>query len=162
MADSIDSRAFRDACGLFPTGVTIVTTVDESGAPVGLTANSFTSVSLDPPMVLFCIGRSSESLGAFTDGGGFAVHLLAAEQQELSNRFASKGIDRFEGVGWRLSEASGLPVLEGAMAVMECTLAHSYAGGDHVIVVGEVTHLTVSEPDRPALGYFRGGYTTNP
>ena len=162
MADPIDSRAFRDACGLFPTGVTIVTTVGESGVPVGLTANSFTSVSLDPPMVLFCVGRTSESLSAFVDGGGFAVHLLAAEQQALSNRFASKGVDRFEGVEWRWSEVSGLPVLDGAMAVMECKLAHEHAGGDHVIVVGEVTNLTVSEPDRPALGYFRGSYTTNP
>ena len=162
MADPIDSRAFRDACGLFPTGVTIVTTVGESGAPLGLTANSFTSVSLDPPMVLFCVGRSSESLSAFVDGDGFAVHLLAAEQEELSNRFASKGIDRFEGVEWRWSDVSGLPVIEGAMAVMECKLAHVYAGGDHVILVGEVTCLTVSEPDRPALGYFRGRYTTNP
>ena len=157
MADPIDARAFRDAAGQFATGVTIVTTLDPEGVPVGLTANSFTSVSLDPPMVLFCLGEASDTLSAFDDGPGFVVHVLSAEQRDLSNRFASKGVDRFEGTDWRPG-LNGLPVLDGALVTFECQSAHRYDGGDHVIFVGEVKSMSVGDIDAPALGYFRGRY----
>ncbi len=158
MAEDIDPRAFRDAAGQFATGVTVITTIDGDGAPVGFTANSFTSVSLDPPMVLFCLGKTSESLPAFEAGPGFAVHILSAGQLEVSIRFASKGIDRFEGLDWAAG-MHGVPVIEGALAVFECSLTHVYDGGDHLIFVGTVERLSPVDHDTPALGYFRGGYT---
>ena len=158
LAESFDARAFRDAAGQFGTGVTIVTTLDEAQRPVGLTANSFTSVSLDPPMVLFCLGKTSDTVAAFDAGHGFVVHVLAADQQDLSNRFASKGVDRFDGTAWS-GGLGNLPVIEGALATFECELAHTYEGGDHLIYVGEVKGMSLGDTDRDALGYFRGRYT---
>lgn len=157
MAEPIDPRALRDAAGQFATGVTVVTTLDRRGTPVGLTANSFTSVSLEPPMVLFCLEKTSETLTAFESGGGFAVHVLGAGQLELSIRFASRGIDRFEGLHWTPG-IGGVPVLDGALAVFECSTTHAYEGGDHVIFVGTVERLGPVDDSGPALGYFRGGY----
>ncbi len=154
----IDPRAFRDAAGQFMTGVTVVTAVDQDGAPIGFTANSFTSVSLDPPMVLFCLGKESDSLPAFGDAGGFAINILSADQQDLSMRFASKGIDRFEGVDW-IPGLHHAPVLAGSLAVFECSATHTYDGGDHLIFVGTVERLGAVDHDSPALGYFRGRYT---
>jgi flavin reductase (DIM6/NTAB) family NADH-FMN oxidoreductase RutF len=158
LEEQIDPRAFRDAAGQFATGVTVITTRDGDGTPIGLTANSFTSVSLDPPMVLFCLGKNSDTLAAFESGNGFAVHVLSADQLELSVRFASKGIDRFDGLEWTPG-VGGAPVLAGALVVFECSATHSYDGGDHVIFVGTVERLGVVDDSRPALGYFRGGYT---
>lgn len=160
VSDEIDPRAFRSAAGEFMTGVTIVTTRDADGEPAGLTANSFSSVSLDPPMVLFSVGRDSTSLDAFMAENGFAIHVLAADQQDLSMRFASKGIDRFEGVDWSPGH-NDLPVISGALSVFECDTTHVYDGGDHLIFVGTVKRLTHTESDAPALGYFRGRYAAN-
>ena len=157
MAEPIDPKALRDAAGQFATGVTVVTTLDRSGTPVGLTANSFTSVSLEPPMVLFCLDKTSETLAAFESGGGFAVHVLGADQLELSIRFASRGIDRFEGLRW-IPGIGGVPLLERALAVFECSTTHAYDGGDHVIFVGTVERLGPVDDARSALGYFRSGY----
>ncbi len=157
MAEPIDPRAFRDAAGQFSTGVTIVTTLDGDGSPVGLTANSFTSVSLDPPMVLFCLGKSSDTVPAFDAGHGFVVHVLSAHQRGLSNMFASKGVDRFEGTDWSPG-INGLPVISGALSTFQCELAHRYDGGDHVIFVGEVQAMSVGDVEAPALGYLRGRY----
>ena len=161
MAEEIDPRAFRDAAGQFATGVTVITTVDGGGVPVGFTANSFTSVSLDPPMILFCLGKTSESLPAFAAAAGFAVHILSARQLEVSIRFASKGIDRFEGLDWTPG-VHGVPVIDGSLAVFECSSTHAYDGGDHVIFVGTVERLGPVDHDSAALGYFRGGYTETP
>lgn len=160
MEQEIDPRKFRDAAGQFMTGVSIVTTLDADGAPSGLTANSFASVSLDPPLVQFSLGRSSTNVEAFEAGNGFVIHILAADQQHLSMRFASKGIDRFEGTGW-VSGHNGLPVLPGALAAFECSPWATYDGGDHLIFVGEVQRLTIGDVDAPALGYFRGRYYTS-
>ncbi len=160
MSTEIDPRSFRDAAGQFLTGVTVVTTRDRSGEPYGVTANSFSSISLDPPMVAFSLGRNSEALPAFEDGLGYVVHVLAAEQQDLAVRFSAKGLDRFRGVDVGSGHA-GLPVLPSALATFECSLAHRYEGGDHVIFVGRVERLSVNGTSRPALGYFRGRYTTS-
>lgn len=161
MEAEIDPREFRNAAGQFMTGVTIVTTIDADGAPSGLTANSFASVSLDPPLVQFSLGRSSTNIDAFEAGNGFVIHVLAAEQQDLSMRFASKGIDRFEDTDWAPGH-NDLPVLPGALATFECSPWATYDGGDHVIYIGRVERLTIGDESVPALGYFRGRYYTSP
>jgi flavin reductase (DIM6/NTAB) family NADH-FMN oxidoreductase RutF len=160
MSGDFDAQDFRTAAGQFMTGVTIITTLDADGNPSGLTANSFTSVSLHPPMVLFCLGMDSTNFEAFEAGNGFAVHVLAAEQQDLSMRFSVKGIDRFEGLDW-MPGLNGLPVLAGALATLQCHLVHRYEGGDHIIYVGEVDALSMGDSDRAALGYFRGRYVAS-
>ncbi len=156
---AIDHIEFRNAAGQFLTGVTVVTTVDADGERAGLTANSFSSVSLDPPMVLVCIGNETSTVEAFKASNGFVVHVLAENQRDVSMQFASKGIDRFEGLD--VSEGfNGLPVVAGALATFECSTARVYEGGDHLIFVGEVQNLTTGDTDAPALGYFRGRYVT--
>src|SRR3954471_13888482 len=114
-----DRRAFRNALGCFATGVTVITTVTDAGEPVGLTANSFSSVSLDPPLVLFCLGRNSQSFEAFTAAGRFAVNVLAEEQRDLSVRFSTAIGDRGEGVAWKTWE-TGAPILSGCLASLDC------------------------------------------
>jgi len=154
---AIDPIEFRNAAGQFMTGVTAVTTLDAEGERAGLTANSFTSVSLDPPMVLVCIGNDTSTVEAFKAENGFVVHVLADAQKDVSMQFAAKGIDRFEGL--EVSEGfNGLPVVAGALATFECSTARVYEGGDHLIFVGEVQNLTTGDTEAPALGYFRGRY----
>ena len=157
----LDPRELRDAFGEFMTGVTIITTVDADGEPHGLTANSFSSVSLDPPMAMFSLGRASSTFEAFEAGNGFVFHILADDQRDLSMQFASKGIDKFDGVATRPGY-NGIPVVEGALATFECSQAHVYEGGDHLILVGLIEAFSMGDRDRPALGYFRGSYVTMP
>ena len=150
-------RAFRDALGAFATGVTIATTLDADGAPVGVTASSFNSVSVDPPLVLWSLARSARSLDAFCSSGHFAVHVLAAGQERLSNRFASQGDDKFAGLEWQPGTL-GSPVLEDYAARFECRTRHLYEGGDHVILVGEVVEY-LSHDVEPLL-FHAGRYAT--
>lgn len=155
---SFDQRAFRDTLGCFATGVCIVSAMGRDGRPVGLTVNSFTSVSLDPPLVLCCIDNRSESLGAFVESGGFSVAILGAEQQELSRTFATvPPQDRWNGIVPAIGEG-GAPIIPGALATMDCARHASYDGGDHTILVGRV--LRFSRRDGAPLAYFRGGYAT--
>lgn len=156
----IDPIELRNAAGQFMTGVTVVTTLDADGERAGLTANSFTSVSLNPPMVLVCVGNDTSTVEAFKAQNGFVVHVLADAQKNVSMQFASKGIDRFEGLDVTDGYA-GLPVVAGALATFECSTAHVYEGGDHLIFVGEVQRLSTGDTDAPALGYFRGRYFTS-
>lgn len=130
-------RAFRDALGTFATGVTIVTTLDSAGDPVGVTASSFNSVSLDPPLILWSLAKDSLSHDAFCGSGHFAIHVLAASQEALSNRFARRGDDKFAETPWRKGTL-GSPVFADFAALFECRTRHQYEGGDHVILVGEV------------------------
>lgn len=157
---AFDQRRFRDAAGTFVTGVTVVTTLDAAGDPAGLTVNSFTSVSLDPPMVLFCLGKESTTFEAFSARNGFAVNVLAASQREVSDLFARPG-DRFADIDWMPGYA-GLPVLVDSLATFECSLAHDYDGGDHRILVGTVREVRLRETDEAALGYFRSRYAGIP
>lgn len=150
-----DAAEFRSALGSFVTGVTIVTACDSAGCDVGVTANSFNSVSLDPPMVLWSLARKSSSLAAFEAATHFAVHILAADQEELSNRFAKSGADKFAGVEIARG-AGGAPLLPGAAAQFECRTAFCHDGGDHVIFVGEVEAFSRSE--RPPLVFHGGRY----
>ena len=153
-----DRRAFRNALGCFATGVTVVTTVTDAGEPVGLTANSFSSVSLDPPLVLFCLDRASHNLGAFRAAGRFAVNVLGDDQRDLSVRFSTTIGDRWDGVVWDRWE-TGAPVLNGCLAALDCETEAIHEGGDHVIIVGRVQRLAATTDGKPLL-YFRGNYAT--
>lgn len=152
---SLDTRGFRTALGAFTTGVTIVTTCDAAGNDVGLTANSFNSVSLDPPLVLWSLAKSSSSLNAFVGSRHFAVHILAADQQKLSESFARRSTDKFAGL---VSERGhgGVPLLDGCVARFECETAFRYDGGDHEIFVGRVIHFEHFQ--RQPLVFMGGKY----
>lgn len=156
---NIDYRALRDALGAFATGVTIITAQGGDKRDVGVTANSFNSVSLDPPLVLWSLNRSSRSLEAFTSAGYFAVHILAANQKELSMRFASREADRFAGMPFKRG-CGGAPLLPDCAARFQCRLAFVHDGGDHVILVGEV--LEFEDCDRTPLIFHRGQYLDVP
>ena len=151
----VDGRRFRSALGAFATGVTIVTTRNAEGRDFGLTANSFNSVSLEPPMVLWSLAKSARSLPAFLAATHFAVHVLAADQEELSLRFAARRADKFAGLD--LERGPGeLPMLRGCSARFLCRTAFRHEGGDHVIFVGEVEAFDHS--DRPPLLFHGGRY----
>jgi flavin reductase (DIM6/NTAB) family NADH-FMN oxidoreductase RutF len=153
-APAFSSPAFRAALGTFATGVTIVTARDAAGLPVGITANSFNSVSLSPPLVLWSLGRHAGSMPAFEQGSHYAINILAADQHALALRFAAKSIDRFAGVPFRLGR-SGAPMLDGAAAVFECFNRSRYEEGDHVIFVGEVERCERRIGATPLI--FHGG-----
>ena len=146
---------FRNALGQFATGVTIVTTSDSAGAPVGVTANSFNSVSIDPPLVLWSLARSSRSMLAFEQSGGFNVHVLASHQTDLSNRFARSTTDKFKDLHYT-NGTNGFPVLSEFAALYECETQYQYDGGDHVIFVGRVVDYQTN--DLPVLVFHAGRY----
>ena len=158
LAPTFSTRHFRDALAAFATGVTIVTARDADGAPVGLTANSFNSVSLAPPLVLWSLWRGAGSMQAFARGSHYAINILAADQRALAERFASKDVARFDGVAFRPG-ASGVPLLEGAAAVFECFNRSQYEEGDHIIFVGEVERCA-RRPGASPLIFHGGRYFT--
>ena len=151
----VDAAHYRQVLGHFATGVTVITAVHD-GEPVGLAANSFTSVSLDPPLVLFCAGHNSSTWPKIKAAGHFCVNVLSSEQETLSRQFAGKG-DKYEGVGWKPG-ISGAPVLNDVMAWIDCVMESLHDAGDHVLVVGRV--LALDSKDLRPLTYFRGGYGT--
>lgn len=150
-----DHRAFRSALGRFPTGVTVVTTLSPEGRKVGLTANSFNSVSLNPPLVLWSLAKRATSLPIFLKAPRYTINVLAADQIELSRQFAGARGDRFAGVRCRQG-LGGIPLVEGCTAWFECHNVYQYDGGDHVILVGRVERF--AHDDRPALAFHGGGY----
>jgi flavin reductase ActVB len=151
----VDNAHFKHALSHWGSGVCVITARAADGSPVGLTASSFSSLSLDPPLVLFCLGLDSTNVEAFQAAREFAVHILAAGQESLSSRFASRGGDKFSGLEHSAGKL-GTPVLPGCLAVLECRMHAQLPGGDHIIVVGLVEHSTVR--DGHPLLYFRGGY----
>lgn len=154
---SVDSLTFRRTLGSFASGVTVITTHDPaSGKPVGVTVSAFSSVSMDPPLVLFCLDKRSASLLSFNANGHFAANILAANQVELSNRFASKAEDKWDGVSHRPGLAE-VPVLAGTAAHLECTVVKEVDGGDHMIIIGQVEAASYNQDLQP-LVYCRGGY----
>lgn len=154
-AATYDPKDFRRALGMFGTGVTIVTTRAENGEPIGITANSFNSVSLEPPMVLWSLAKNARSLPVFQSANTWNVHILSNEQEPLSNRFARAGEDKFAGVP--LDSAEGhAPLLQDCSARFQCKTAFQYDGGDHIIFVGEVTSYDANP--HPPLLYVTGGY----
>ncbi len=149
------ARRFRDVLGRFCTGVTVVTSIS-GGRPVGMTCQSFSSVSLDPPLVLFCPAKSSFSWPLIQRAGFFCVNLLSHDQLEVSNTFARKGADKFAGIGWRPS-ATGAPLLDGVLGWVDCTVYAVHEAGDHYVVIGRVMDLGVEEAPHPLL-FYRGRY----
>lgn len=153
---SFTQAEFRAALGMFATGVTIVTARAANGRLVGLTANSFNSVSLHPPLVLWSLARAAGSMAVFSTGSHYAINVLAADQQELAQRFAAKGVDRWAGVV-HTEGVAGAPLLAGAAATFECYNRSRYEEGDHVIFVGEVERCT-HRPDASPLLYHGGRF----
>jgi flavin reductase (DIM6/NTAB) family NADH-FMN oxidoreductase RutF len=151
---SFSGDDFRAALAMFATGVTIVTARGPGGVPIGLTANSFNSVSIDPPLVLWSLSQLAGSMPSFARGSHYAINILAADQRALAERFATKHVERFEGVAFRPG-ASGVPLLDGAAAAFECFNRSRYQEGDHVIFVGEVEACTRREGAHPLI--FHGG-----
>jgi 3-hydroxy-9,10-secoandrosta-1,3,5(10)-triene-9,17-dione monooxygenase reductase component len=149
------SRKFRDVLGRFCTGVTVVTSMS-SGRPVGMTCQSFSSVSLDPPLVLFCPAKSSRAWPQMQRAGFFCVNLLSHDQLDLSNGFAAKDTDKFAGVSWRPS-ATGAPLLDGVLGWVDCTVYAVHEAGDHYVVIGRVMDLGVEDAPHPLL-FYRGRY----
>jgi flavin reductase (DIM6/NTAB) family NADH-FMN oxidoreductase RutF len=153
-----DKDALRDALGRFATGVTIVTTADPvSGEPVGFTANSFTSVSLEPPILLVCLAHTAASYALFKASETFAVNVLAAEQVETAKVFARRGADKFAAVGWHPG-ARGAPLIDGSLARFDCAMHERVTAGDHDVLLGRV--LGFSRHDGRALVYHSGGFAT--
>jgi len=155
-ANAVDQATLRRALGCFATGVAILTTTAPDGRPIGLTANSFCSVSLDPPLVLFCLDRRAGSLPAFEAAETFAVNILHSEQRDISNRFVAKDIDRFAETGWETWEAAA-PIIQDAMVKFECEKHAVFDGGDHRIFIGRVRDLWFDAAREPLL-YFQGNY----
>ncbi|WGL16819.1 flavin reductase family protein [Microbulbifer bruguierae] len=152
---TFDPLALRQVFGQFATGVTIVTTQDPAGLPVGMTASSFNSVSLEPPLVLWCIDRNAGCFDAFNRCEHFAIHVLNQAQSDLSTLFARKGVDRFGLIEYDLNER-GVPLLREYCARLECSMEHRYEGGDHIIMVGRVRKMHTQE--HAPLVFHRGRY----
>lgn len=155
---SFDSRTFRKALGCFPTGIAVITTAGGADRPpVGVTINSFTSVSLDPPLVLFCLDGKNIDLPTFIANGTFAVNILREDQRELSIRFAARSQDNkfidVDCVTWD----SGAPILSGCLAQLECRIVRMHEEGDHIVFIGQVTRVEYSQAGQP-LAYWRGAY----
>ena len=156
------ARRFRDVLGRFASGVTVVTAIS-GGEPVGLTCQSFSSVSLDPPLVLFVPAKTSRAWPLIQRSGRFCVNFLAADQAELSNQMASRGVDKFADVKWTPAPQTGSPMLEGALAHVDCPIHAVHEAGDHYVVIGRVLDLVTDDDgddDVAPLLFFRGQYRT--
>lgn len=141
---TLEPRQFRRVCSRFASGVTILTVVDADGVPHGMTASSFTSVSLNPPLILICVGSGARFLEVFRSAEHFGVNILDETQRRLSERFAGSGYDRFEGVDWTPG-ATGVPLFPGVLATLECAPFRSLTAGDHEILIGNVLHANWKE-----------------
>lgn len=150
----IAPELFRDVLGHLPTGVTVMAALDPDG-PVGMAANSVTSVSLHPPLVLVCPAKASATWPRIREAGHFCLNVMASDQERLARRFSKRGLERFEDVPWR-ARPSG-PGLEGALAWIECTILEEYSAGDHTIVIARVDALEAADEGEP-LVFFRGRY----
>lgn len=151
----IDAAIYKQVMGSFPSGVTVITTLDDDGQIVGLTASAFSSLSMDPALVLFCPNYSSHSYPVLIKNKRFAIHVLSGGQQNEAYAFARKGKDKAQGIEWTLS-ALGNPILANATAVIECELWREYEGGDHAIMVGSVKNLIVPAQNAGPLVYCNG------
>jgi flavin reductase (DIM6/NTAB) family NADH-FMN oxidoreductase RutF len=155
--EAIEPKLFRQLLGCFPTGVAIITASTADGKPAGLTCNSFSSVSLEPPLVLFSLRKASSLLGTFVEADTFAINILSQRQDVLSGRFASSKIaDKFEGVPWRPGPL-GTPLIDDCLASFECRVHARHEAGDHDIFIGEVMHMTTGSSDQ-ALVFYKGAY----
>ena len=157
MSNSLTPKDFRNALGGFPTGVTIITALGKNGQKIGMTVNSFNSVSLTPRLILWSIGKNTNCFDDFMAAKAFAVHILASDQKDLSERFATTGVDRFADI--ECTEGlSGTPILPHYSACFQCKTAQQYEGGDHIIITGEV--LKFSDNKLDPLLFYRGSYNS--
>ncbi|MGN2641947.1 3-hydroxy-9,10-secoandrosta-1,3,5(10)-triene-9,17-dione monooxygenase reductase subunit [Nocardia takedensis] len=154
----IDPRRFRNVLGQFCTGITVITAFDADAAPIGFACQSFAALSLEPPLVLFCPAKTSRSWAAIEASGRFCVNVLAEEQQPTCARFGSREPDKFAGIPWRTSDLE-LPLLDDALATIQCTVDSVVDGGDHHIVIGRVQALSESTDSGRPLLFYRGQYT---
>lgn len=152
---AIDQATYRQVLGHFPTGVTVVAGMDGDD-PVGLAVGSFFSISLDPPLVGFCVGTASNSWARLAPSGSFCVNVLGDDQEDVCRVFASSGDDKFASIGWKPAE-TGSPLIDGVLAWIDCDLEATHDGGDHHIIVGRVKGLGIGHEGDP-LVFFRGGY----
>jgi len=160
LENGVSAAEFREVMGHFATGVTVITSIDADGEPVGTTANAVTSLSVAPPLVLVCFDLASTTLQAIRGHGAFVVNVLAAPQQHLSANFARRGLAAaWDGVQHRRGP-TGSPRLEDVLAVLECTVEHALPGGDHEIIVGRVRHAETSASANGPLVFFRGSYAS--
>lgn len=157
MTAPIDPRELRNALGAFATGVTVVTATQGDGTPRGFTANSFTSVSLDPPLVLVCVAKTASSCAVMEASDHMAINILAEDQRDVSGSFASRTGTRFEGIDW-WTGATGAPILPGTAAMLDCTMERTIDAGDHVILMGRVVDF--AHTSTAPLGYCRGAYVS--
>lgn len=156
---AIDAQELRRVMGHFATGVTVITTKDADGAPQGLTANAFMSLSLNPPLVIISVDKGATCYNCFAPGNGFTVNFLNEEQEDVSRRFATKGIDKFADLKWHAG-GNGVALIDGALGQVECKITACHDGGDHTIVVGEILNVA-AEGERPLL-FFKGKYQKLP
>lgn len=154
--DALDAGAFRSALGCYPTGVIIMTGLTRDGERFGLTMNSFTSVSLDPPLVSMCLARTASNFDALEISRGFAVNILREDQGHISGQFAKSGADKWLDVGYR-EGINGVPILEPNLAAFQCSFYAEYEGGDHIIVIGRVEAVEY-DADTAPLVFHQGGY----
>lgn len=157
MNDKFDSDAFRKVCGLWASGVSIITTTDKAGTPFGLTMNAVSSLSLTPPMFLVCVDNNSDTLGPMLETQKFGINMLCSSQQAISNNFAKKGNDKFDNIDWSFGEF-GAPLISGALLSIECSVYNVFEGGDHQIVCGLVKGWINGNEEAGPLLYYRGGY----
>lgn len=155
----VDPMEFRRALGCFATGVTVITAMDDAGNPRGLTANAFSSLSLEPTLILVCVDHRSDTFPVIGQASAFAVNILGEEQREVSQRFARKGEDKFDGLAHRAGQ-TGAPVIDGALAVIECLVESAHEAGDHTIFIGNVQNVEHGA-GKPLL-FFRGNYASLP
>lgn len=149
---------FRETLGRFATGITVVTGMGPDG-PVGLTCQSFSSVSLEPPLVLVCLARTSRAWPVIRESGGLCANILAADQRPVSEAMATRGRDKFAGLDWSPAPVTGSPVIHGVLGHVDCTIEDVHPAGDHDVVIARVRHLAVSATAKP-LVYYRGAYRT--
>jgi len=153
--ETIDPQAFRSALGAYATGVTVITTRDRDGNNVGMTASSFTSLSLDPPLILWSIDKRTGCFDVFNEAEHFAIHVLKDSQEELSNHFAGRGFDKFKDIA-STEGVGGAPILADYSACFQCSTEHRYEGGDHIIIVGRVLSFE-EHPSKPLI-FCQGKY----
>ena len=156
---AIEAQELRRVMGHFATGVTVITTQDKDGVPQGLTANAFMSLSLNPPLVIISVDKGATCYACFEPGNGFNVNVLSENQEDVSRRFATKGIDKFADLAWHAG-GNGAALIDGALAQVECKITACHEGGDHTIVIGEILNV-MAEGERPLL-FFKGKYQKLP
>lgn len=156
---TIEPQELRRVMGHFATGVTVITTKDKDGTPQGLTANAFMSLSLNPPLILISVDKAATCYACFEPQNGFTVNFLSEAQEEISRRFATKGVDKFAGLQWKEGN-NGAAILDGILGHVECKITQCYDGGDHTIVLGEIVNVSATG-ERPLL-FFKGKYQKLP